>query len=1819
MKTKLLIIFSLFLTSFVWSEEEPKPAVSNIRIDNEDRQEDFAFEDNLATLGGEPSSMIQGCVNAVSGTFIENGYGLVSPGAHPLRVHHLYTSSSGWWITEPEKMRIPSQKHPKVITHSYRGMRTSYTDDEGEKHVYRVRQSNYRNGLTNCSSGYVSGRNNARNTWMTIRAHEIREEKIRATFHDGAGIIKQFETPLIRKNKKDGDRYNSGAALTYEQYPWGLKTQYKYLYGPRGWATQEISNHNAHQALNSIAFNYDYYKVNECLVALGDEGKSGFCKYYFNTDEEDQIKSIIPTAAPPTQYFYEAKTKRLNKIMKPNGRILEIAYYTPDLLDPKSKNKSERVLGRVHSLKAPVGHHHSDKTLYTTHRFIYNFKEDKAKGFYGSTHVFDIQNQETIYHYDTDTRLKGIHECGDTQTNRMRLFYWYGKDSAHDGNLRLQTLQGTLHQILSCRHYLYDANGNVIQDILFGNLTGNNPTSPTVNADGYIIENGCERHQTTFRYSQDGFNHLLEEDDGLKITTYTYFEHTDLLKAKYMIDPTTKHIKYREFYTYDPSGCVTRFVYDDGCELEENNLSGITERHITYTHYRTTFPTGLPQIVEEKYVDLPTRQEISLKKVENHHNAQGLIVKQDHYDALGEYLYSLTWNYNEHGKVLSETDALGYTSYYKYDDNDNLVEEYHAGDVHTTCYEYDNCNRLTLIQDVHPAFSLKQTQAYNLLNEKMWSIDWYGNPTNYEYDRLGRPIKTAYSEILHPDGYLYRPVETSIYDIADNLIAKTDPAGRQIQTTYNLRGQPLSIQYADGGREFNQYSLNGLLIKNTALNGTVTDLFHDYLGRVTQTLVKGPSGEQSLTQNFYNHFHKLQEIDANKGITTYQYDAAGRLKILLKGDSKTVYEYDSCSRVARILDYFGTGEKDYLVKTQTYDLKNHVIEERQEDAQGNILTRVRYTYNPRGERTQTISYHQEIPAVTTYEYNDYGEVEKMTDPEGHVTQTRFHYFHVNAWGQNVAAKEIIDPMGNIRFLECDTLGRLKWEIQKDAFGTTTQKREYVYDVVGNCVEQIEYVIAPGQPEYTVKHAFAYDTNNQLIIWIASAGTPEAKVYRYEYSPSRQKTCVVKSDGTRLEYAYDYLGRLTDFKSSKRDVHYRYTYDANFNVVQVEDLVQKTKTQRTFDANNRLTQEILANDLCMQYLYDGLGRTVKITLPDQSTIDYLYDSHHLSKILRGAYTYSYQKYNLGGLLEKAQMIGQAGPIEYVQDSSRRLINLMTPLWKEEIPSQGFDKVGNLIKKVVTNLYETIVCQFSYDNLYQLQAEEGVETHAFQHDSLYNLLQKDQLTHQINSLSQLLHDGIEPYHYDINGNLIEKGSFKYTYDSLDRLIRVEEHGKLKAEYTYDELNRRISRTIDHTTTRYLYQGQNEIGAVDAKDHLFQLRVLGLGKGAEKGAAVLFEIQGQTYAPIHDILGNVCALIHPENGKLVESYKYTAYGQEVTHENPLSPWRFCSKRTDPETQFVYFGNRYYNPSTARWVTADPLGLKAGPNLYAFVCNNPLRHYDLYGLEIEGSGVWTTICDFGSFICQSMGQIIYTLGHELIPVPLLKDPFQFVGHLLQGNDPSSYVMSYRETHSQYWVKPGGPNAKDNMVMVNGICATIDEVEARGLKQLEETEGKQNVYVCYNATHGLMADLLECVAHIVGIPTHSVEVYKECMYDAHKALGDEGNLFLNAHSQGGLICYDGARTLDKAILARTNAYTLGSPIALSEGTYGDVYNVAASWDFVTWGTRFSNEVKSCIGLKPAPLEIISTRGGILNAHFYDKPTYSKELYRRNKNIRDNR
>ena len=123
------------------------------------------------------------------------------------------------------------------------------------------------------------------------------------------------------------------------------------------------------------------------------------------------------------------------------------------------------------------------------------------------------------------------------------------------------------------------------------------------------------------------------------------------------------------------------------------------------------------------------------------------------------------------------------------------------------------------------------------------------------------------------------------------------------------------------------------------------------------------------------------------------------------------------------------------------------------------------------------------------------------------------------------------------------------------------------------------------------------------------------------------------------------------------------------------------------------------------------------------------------------------------------------------------------------------------------------------------------------------------------------------------------------------------------------------------------------------------------------------------MRDAQGNVVAMTD-ENARVLERIWYDAYGRikefrywagsstlnsagtvgaqgYYDYSVTKNPYLFQSQRLDKETGLYYFKNRYYDPETGRFITRDPAG--DGPNLYAFVNNNPVCYVDPYGLYIS------------------------------------------------------------------------------------------------------------------------------------------------------------------------------------------------------------------------------------------------------------------------------
>lgn len=98
-----------------------------------------------------------------------------------------------------------------------------------------------------------------------------------------------------------------------------------------------------------------------------------------------------------------------------------------------------------------------------------------------------------------------------------------------------------------------------------------------------------------------------------------------------------------------------------------------------------------------------------------------------------------------------------------------------------------------------------------------------------------------------------------------------------------------------------------------------------------------------------------------------------------------------------------------------------------------------------------------------------------------------------------------------------------------------------------------------------------------------------------------------------------------------------------------------------------------------------------------------------------------------------------------------------------------------------------------------------------------------------------------------------------------------------------------------------------------------------------------------------GNVTE-IRRQNGTVAASYGYSPFGQLLYQTNTYNqPFRFSTKLHHAPSGFVFFGARWYDPATGRFLSRDPIAENGGLNLYQAFAANPINNIDPDGRVVE------------------------------------------------------------------------------------------------------------------------------------------------------------------------------------------------------------------------------------------------------------------------------
>ena len=1192
-----------------------------------------------------------------------------------------------------------------------------------------------------------------------------------------------------------------------------------------------------------------------------------------------------------------------------------------------------------------------------------------------------------------------------------------------------------------------------------------------------------------------------------------------------------------------------------------------------------------------------------------------LLSSQSVFDGSGQLIKETTYEYDECGRKMKDTlsgnlRSQGYESYSHYKEfleDGNLAKEWEDNGRYVE-YQYDPESKLVKLAESGSSGEI-----------------FYR--TEFEYDDLGILISTSQYDLKkdrvkdtlitpsddpHSAGLPMMIEEVSWDEDSEEKLQKT------ILNSFTMRGKVreqtiidndsqnkrvVRKEFDDFGREIYACDSSGdesLTVYHPQLSSVtrtnlttkeITESHYNFQKRVTHRKVSKNDGTVLEQTNQYDDKGNLvvsQDVLGNE--TTYRYDILGRLiekrdpKVLDSDENEyhpiNLYQYDSLNQLISHTDPNGAVTKfSYTVRGKPYRIlyADQSTDEFDYNLDGTLRSHkardgltIHYERDCYGRITDTyINEKKEVKPSKTKHVSKPIPQDESVEIEEHL-----EYTHINERGQRALQKFLVQEDGTTVISTFDALGRIEKMELLNPMGSLVSKKVCRYDGAGQLTVQRDFVIENGNICGEIETRWKYEPGGQIKEKIEFSNTSSPRTIRYIYNSQRRLEKVIKADGTELNYQYHFSGDLYRLTSSDLKVNYEYLYDDQHNVVQVIDHSTSHTVYREYDENNQIVREVLGNGLELINTYDDHGRRNSLVLPDGSGALYNYDEDHLRAVHRTdisgqiQYTHKYNRYDEDFLVE-SQMIGNLGKIKIQRDKNHQITSINTHYWSQKslFSHQKISHITTYDQKGTTKNSTSI------NDLGQL-TQDGNDS--YQYDSVDNMLSQNQKSYQINELNQVTHFDGADYQYDKNGNLISKNNHgkltTFEYDALDRLVSVKTDKKT-VNYTYDAFHRRISKQIvNEAPIYYLLDGDNEIGTTDVSGNLKEFRLLGLGHGAEIGAAILLEIEGKIYAPIHDHRGSVVTIVDIETQKPVEIYRYSAFGSEEIFdekgqaiEKSLNPWRFSSKRYEEESQLIHYGKREYDPQLCRWTSQDPLGFFDGVNRYAFVGNNPLQMVDLHGLfsiSYLWEGIHSAVMYINKKVCERWTHCAETYQ-------IVDTTYQLANEI--GNHfigPNYMIFSgFHTSESHTGVYGGGfePHEKYRITFVNGILTTKEHLNGN-LQIISESHGGCNVHYCYVGTNGWTNDLIRSLFTKIGVinpeTKELAKIWRRLINDMG-GVNSGGIIFHYAHSLGGTETLLAKYLVTPEELKMIRVITMGSPTLIPDDGFHSVVNIISCRDII--------------------------------------------------------
>ncbi|MCF7806211.1 MAG: RHS repeat-associated core domain-containing protein [Simkaniaceae bacterium] len=527
----------------------------------------------------------------------------------------------------------------------------------------------------------------------------------------------------------------------------------------------------------------------------------------------------------------------------------------------------------------------------------------------------------------------------------------------------------------------------------------------------------------------------------------------------------------------------------------------------------------------------------------------------------------------------------------------------------------------------------------------------------------------------------------------------------------------------------------------------------------------------------------------------------------------------------------------------------------------------------------------------------------------------------------------------MKSITTDSKGRIQKNESKDLNGIVLQSTEITYNDNEKRADVKSHVFSAASDPVIQVVRYVYTDSGKLKQTIRALGTNCERVTTFDYDENDRLVKVCLPSGVLVFREYDVDGNLILLKSSDKTVDYAIVYSEDGHLLKCIDRNMGYSIKREFTLSHLLAKETFPTGHTFAYSYNDNGQIEALALANFGSVQYKYDNAKLASVSRLsangalAYTHHYEWNKTSNYLVQEKIIAGLGEVSYAVDPTNKLITQQNLYNAYELILDDQNGIAS-IKENGKRL------DYSYDKLGHLILDD-------KYDSLGN-----PISGTVNVLNELSTYRDVECEYDLNGNLIVKKTpektYFFKYDALGRLISAKTEN-FEAKYTYDIFNRRLFKTISSEgktkTYAYLYQNDTEVAVLDSKQHLVVLRVLGLSpiKGVYKSISV--EKSNAIYAPVYDYACHIRKLVNIATQEVIDYSSLHCYGQNIRDLKPIIPWVYSTQHYDSETQLIYYGDRYYDPSIRRWTTPDPLGEIDSANPYLFVHNNPIKYMDIRG----------------------------------------------------------------------------------------------------------------------------------------------------------------------------------------------------------------------------------------------------------------------------------